>query len=140
MAWNETDREKYGVIRDRYASDLSDEEYALIHPLLPEPKPLGRKPTDARPILNALFYMVRCGCPWRYLPKDFPPFTTVQNRFYAWRDSGLWEQIVAVLVMAVREAAGKSAAPTVTMGLAPTVVRAEDRCRGSVCRLRQARV
>jgi putative transposase len=44
-----------------------------------------------------LFYLVRAGCPWRYLPKDFPPFTTVQNRFYAWRDSGLWEQIVSVL-------------------------------------------
>jgi transposase len=115
MAWNETDREKYAVIRERYASDLSDEEYALIQPLLPEPKPLGRKPTDARLILNALFYMVRCGCPWRYLPTDFPPFTTVQNRFYAWRDSGLWEQIVAVLVMTIREAAGKSAVPSVAI-------------------------
>jgi transposase len=51
--------------------------------------------------------------PWRYLPKDFPPFTTVQNRFYAWRDSGLWEQIVSVLVMAVREAEGRDAAPNV---------------------------
>jgi transposase len=115
MAWNETDREKYAVIRERYASDLSDEEFALIRPLLPDPKPLGRKPTDARSILNALFYMIRCGCPWRYLPKDFPPFTTVQNRFYAWRDSGLWEQVVAVLVMAAREAEGKSAAPTVAI-------------------------
>lgn len=115
MAWNETDREKYAVIRERYASDLSDEECALIRPLLPDPKPLGRKPTDARSILNALFYMIRCGCPWRYLPKDFPPFTTVQNRFYAWRDSGLWEQVVAVLVMAAREAEGKSAAPTVAI-------------------------
>ena len=115
MAWNETDREKYAVIRERYASDLSDEECALIRPLLPDPKPLGRKPTDARSILNALFYMIRCGCPWRYLPKDFPPFTTVQNRFYAWRDSGLWEQVVAVLAMAAREAEGKSAAPTVAI-------------------------
>jgi transposase len=115
MAWNETDREKYAVIRERYASDLSDEECALIRPLLPDAKPLGRKPTDARSILNALFYMIRCGCPWRYLPKDFPPFTTVQNRFYAWRDSGLWEQVVAVLVMAAREAEGKSAAPTVAI-------------------------
>ena len=115
MAWNETDREKYAVIRERYASDLSDQEYALIQPLLPDAKPLGRKPTDHRVILNALFYMIRCGCPWRYLPKDFPPFTTVQNRFYAWRDSGLWDQVVAVFVMAIREAEGKSAAPTVAI-------------------------
>jgi transposase len=115
MAWNETDRAKYAVIRERYASDLSDEEFALLAPLLPTAKPRGRKPTDARSILNALFYMVRCGCPWRYLPKDFPPFTTVQNRFYAWRDSGVWDQIVSVLVMAVREAKGKSAVPTVAI-------------------------
>jgi transposase len=115
MAWNETDRTKYAVIRERYASDLSDEEFALLAPLLPTAKPRGRKPTDARSILNALFYMVRCGCPWRYLPKDFPPFTTVQNRFYAWRDSGVWDQIVSVLVMAVREAKGKSAVPTVAI-------------------------
>jgi len=115
MPWNETDREKYAVIRERYASDLSDEEFALVQPLLPASKPRGRKPTEPRAILNALFYLVRAGCPWRYLPKDFPPFTTVQNRFYAWRDCGLWEQVVAVLVMAVREAAGKNAAPSVVI-------------------------
>ena len=115
MPWNETDREKYAVIRERYATDLSDEEFALVQPLLPAPKSSGRKPTDPRAILNALFYLVRAGCPWRYLPKDFPPFTTVQNRFYAWRDSGLWEQIVSVLVMAVREAEGRNAAPTVVI-------------------------
>jgi transposase len=125
MAWDETDRTKYAVIRERYASDLSDEEFALIQPLLPSPKRRGRKPADPRSILNALFYMIRCGCPWRYLPKDFPPFTTVQNRFYAWRDSGLWEQIVAVLVMAIREAEGKSAAPTVAIVDSQTVKTTE---------------
>jgi transposase len=124
-AWDETDRTKYAVIRERYASDLSDEEFALIKPLLPSPKRRGRKPADPRSILNALFYMIRCGCPWRYLPKDFPPFTTVQNRFYAWRDSGLWEQIVAVLVMAIREAEGKSAAPTVAIVDSQTVKTTE---------------
>jgi transposase len=77
----------------------------LISPLLPPPKKLGRKPTDFRVVLNAVFYMIRVGCPWRLLPKDFPPFTTVQNRFYAWRDSGLWPQIISVFVMAARWAA-----------------------------------
>jgi transposase len=115
MPWNETDREKYAVIRERYASDLSDQEFALVQPLLPRDKPRGRKPTDPRRILDALFYVARTGCPWRYLPKDFPPFTTVQNRFYAWRDSGRWEQIVSVLVMQAREAGGKNAAPTVVI-------------------------
>lgn len=92
--------------------ELKNNGDATIAPLLPPPKRRGRKPTDPRTILNAIFYMIRCGRPWRYLLKDFPPFTTVQNRFYAWRDSGLWTQIVAVLVMEAREAEGREAAPT----------------------------
>ena len=112
MPWNEADRAKYAVIRDRYSSDMSEAEFALIAPLLPAPKKRGRKPTDAQHILNAIFFMIRCGCPWRLLPKDFPPYTTVQNRFYAWRDSGLWAQIVAIFVMGAREAQGREAAPT----------------------------
>ena len=112
MPWNEADRTKYDVIRARYSSDMSEAELALIGPLLPPPKRRGRKPTEAQIILNALFYMIRCGCPWRYLPKDFPPFTTVQNRFYAWRDSGLWAQIVSVLVTDARQAQGRAPAPT----------------------------
>ena len=112
MPWNEADRAKYAVIRDRYSSDMSEAEFALIAPLLPAPKKRGRKPTDAQHILNAIFYMIRCGCPWRLLPKDFPTYTTVQNRFYAWRDSGLWAQIVAIFVMSAREAQGREAAPT----------------------------
>src|SRR5271166_4630022 len=110
MPWSEADRAKYDVIRERYSSDLSESEFALIFPLLPAPKRRGRKPTCAREILNALFYLIRAGCPWRLLPNDFPPFTTVQNRFYAWRDSGLWTQIVCVLVMGAREAEGRDAA------------------------------
>lgn len=112
MPWNGADRAKYDVIRARYASDMSAAELALISPLLPPAKRRGRKQTDPQAILNALFYMIRCGCPWRYLPKDFLPFTTVQNRFYAWRYSGLWAQIVSVLVMTAREAEGRVAMPS----------------------------
>ena len=112
MSWNEADRTKYAVIQTRYSTDMSDAEFSLILPLLPALKTRGRKRTDPRIILNALFYLTRAGCPWRLLPKDFPPFTTVQNQFYAWRDSGLWTQIAAVLVMAAREAEGREAAPT----------------------------
>lgn len=112
MPWSEADRAKYDVIRDRYSTDMSEAEFALICDLFPSPKVRGRKPTDLRIVLNALFYMIRTSCPWRLLPKDFPPFTTIQNRFYAWRDSGLWEQVVSVLVLAAREAEGRQAAPT----------------------------
>ena len=68
MPWNEADRAKYDVTRARYSSDMSPAELALIAPLLPAPERRGRKPTDPQAILNALFYMIRCGCPWRYLP------------------------------------------------------------------------
>ena len=93
MPWCEADREKYALVRERYASDLSTEEFAVISPLLPAPSRRGRKRTDPLIILNALFYLIRAGCPWRYLPKDFPPFTTVQGYFYDWRDNGLFENI-----------------------------------------------
>ena len=73
MPWSKADRAKYEVIRERYSSDLSEAEFALIFPLLPAPKRRGRKPTCARAVLNALFYLIRSGCPWRLLPKDFPP-------------------------------------------------------------------
>jgi transposase len=91
---------------------MSDAEFELISPLLPAPKRRERKPTAFRIVPNSVFHMIRVGCPWRLLPKDFPPFTTVQNRFYAWRDSGLWPQIVSVLVMAAHEAEGREPAPT----------------------------
>ena len=93
MPWSEADRAKYDVIRERYSSDLSEAEFALIFPLLPLPKRRGRKPTCARELLNALFYLIRSGCPWRLLPKDFPPFATVQNRFYAWSRPSMWWKI-----------------------------------------------
>ena len=112
MPWNEADREKYSVIRKRYATDLSDGEFERLRGLLPAPKERGRKPTDPRVIFNALFYLIRSGCQWRMLPKDFPPFTTVQNHFYRWRNSGLWSQILCLLVMEAREAEGRDAAPS----------------------------
>ena len=58
MPWNETDREKYAVIRQRYASDLWDEEFALVRPLLPARKSSGRRPTAPRAILNAPSYLI----------------------------------------------------------------------------------
>jgi len=126
MPWNEADRERYNIVRERYTSDLSDEEYALIEPLLPQPKRRGRKPTPARTILNAIFYLARCACPWRYMPKDFPPYTTVQNRFYQLRDSGILTQIICLLVQNAREQAGREAAPTAVIVDAQSVKTAES--------------
>ena len=63
MPCSEADRVKYDVIRERYSSDLSESDFALIFPLLPAPKRRGRKPTCAREILNALFYLIRAAVP-----------------------------------------------------------------------------
>src|SRR5512144_2719206 len=88
--WTEITRPKYERTGQRYASDLTDREWAVIEPLMPAAKRLGRpRETDLRAVLDAILYIVRSGCQWRMLPKDFPPFTTVQGYFYHWRDNGL---------------------------------------------------
>ena len=111
--WTETTRPKYDRSRQRYASDLSDAEWALIAPYLPPRKVLGRpRETDLRAVLDAILYIARTGCQWRMLPKDFPPFTTVQGYFYGWRDTGLFERINFELLLHAREAAGREASPS----------------------------
>jgi putative transposase len=68
--------------------------------------------SSLRDVVDAIFYIARTGCQWRLLPKDFPPHTTVQRYFCAWRDNGVWQTINHVLLMEVREAAGREASPT----------------------------
>jgi transposase len=113
MAWTETTRAKYDRSQLRYASDTTDPEWQVINPHIPPPKPCGRRrKTDMRQVVNAIFYIAQTGCQWRLLPKDFPPYTTVQGYYYAWRDSGLWQTINHALLMDVREAAGREASPS----------------------------
>jgi transposase len=113
MAWTEITRPKYQRDGLRYASDTADEEWAVIEPHLPPPASCGRtRTTRLRDVVNAIFYIAQSGCQWRLLPKDFPPHTTVQRYFYAWRDDGLWQTINHALLMDVREAAGREASPS----------------------------
>jgi hypothetical protein len=83
MPWNEAERAKYEVIRDRYSTELSDAEFELIAPLLDAPKKLGRKPTDFRVILNAVFCIVRVGCHWRLSPIGFPAVHDRSKQIFA---------------------------------------------------------
>jgi len=77
---------------------------------MPAPKRLGRpRKTSLREVVNALLYMASAGCAWRLLPKDFPPFSTVQKYFWRWRDEGLLRAISNTLVMAARERQGHEA-------------------------------
>lgn len=113
MVWTEITRAEYARRIGRYASDMTDEEWVLVEPFLPPPKRTGRpRKTDLREVMNAILYMAAAGCQWLMLPKDFPPPSTVQRYFYAWRDSGLLQTINHMLVMAARELEGREASPS----------------------------
>lgn len=109
--WTEITRKQYRRDGLRYASDMTDEEWAIIAPLLPPRRRLGRpRKVDLREVLNAILYVLATGCQWRALPKDFPPRSTVQGYFYGWRDDGVWHEAVARLVVRARHALGRAAA------------------------------
>jgi transposase len=113
MPWTETTRRQYRRDGLRYSSDLTDQEWLVIVPHLPPAKLLGRpRDTDLRQALNAMLYLLTSGCQWRMLPKEFPPYSTVQRFFYAWRDDGTWRRINHHLLLAAREAVGREASPS----------------------------
>ena len=113
MAWTEITRPKYRRDGLRYASNTTEQEWAVVGPHLPGPCRRGRpRTTDLRAVVDAIFYIVQTGCQWRQLPKDFPPYTTVQRYFYRWRDDGTWRQINHELLMLAREAMGREASPS----------------------------
>ena len=111
--WTEITRPKYARDGLRYASDVTDAEWAILEPLMPAAKALGRpRTTDLREVVNAILYMARTGCQWRMLPREFPPRGTVQRYFYAWRCDGTLRAMNHHLLMAAREAAVRAASPT----------------------------
>lgn len=84
----------------RFSIDVTDVEWALIEPLHPPRSPVGRPPEwPMREIVNAIFYVLRGGIPWRMLPPCFTPHQTVYGWFAAWRDGGVWQSITHHLVM-----------------------------------------
>lgn len=111
--WTPTTRRQYSRDGLRYETDLTDAEWAVIEPFLPEPNARGRpRRWSTREILNAIFYVLRGGIAWRLLPSDLPPKSTVFRWFSQWRDTGLFETINHLLVMADRERVGREASPT----------------------------
>jgi transposase len=114
--WTDITCRKYEREGQRYASDLTDAEWALMEPHMPPAMRLGRpRETELRSVIDAILYIARTGCQWRMLPQDFPPFTTVQGYFYDWRDNGLFETINFHLLLQAREAAGREASPSAGM-------------------------
>ena len=95
-----------------YDSNVTDAQWALLQPLLPKPKKLGRPPTDRRRIIDAILYVVKGGIQWRLLPIDFPPWKTVYHIFRKWTLDRIWEGLNTCLRGGVRQGAGKRSRPT----------------------------
>jgi putative transposase len=113
MSWTETTRKQYRRDDLRYASDMRDAEWLLLSFFLEPPCRLGRpREVDLRTVVNAILYLLTSGCQWRALPKDFPPYTTVQYYFYLWRDRRLWQRINLMLVKRARQALGRNVIPS----------------------------
>lgn len=99
--------------RKAYPTDLTDQQWDTLHPLLPVKKGKGRnQEVDLREILNALFYWLRTGCQWRNLPHDFPPHDTVFYHYNKWKKKGVWNQILVTLHQKVRVADGREPTPS----------------------------
>jgi len=131
MPWTDAARREHARQMPRYASDLTDGEWALIAPFMPSPRRVGRpREVDLREVVNAILYLASTGCQWRMLPKDFPPVSTVQRYFYDWRDAGLWREISTTLVLRARELAGRKASPTAGVIDSQSVKTTES---GGVC-------
>jgi transposase len=112
--WTDEHRAIYRREGGRFPSDLTDAEWSRLEPLIPAAKPAGRpRTTDMRAAMNAILYLLRTGCPWRYLPQDgFPPRSTVYNIFRGFQREGVWEVIWAELHADLRIAMGREASPS----------------------------
>jgi transposase len=99
--------------RQAYPSDLTDEQWALLEPLVPA---LSGEAVyhvhERREIVNAILYVLRSGCPWRMLPHEFPAWGTVYSYFWRWQREGIWDQILRTLRMQVRKKQGREEEPS----------------------------
>ena len=121
---------------------LSDEQYDLVEPLIPPPKPGGRpRTTDMRRVLDGLFYLVRTGCQWRHLPPPpaFPPWRTVYGYFREFLAAGVWEALRHHLVTALREREGRGPSPTAAIIDTQSVRTTEKGGPGATMRPRRSR-
>ena len=96
-----------------YSTDLSDPEWECLEPHVPSPNTRGRpRVHTTRQILDAIFYVLKTGCPWRLLPREFPPWETVYSWFRRWRIDGTWERLNAALCERVRASVGRNVHPS----------------------------
>jgi putative transposase len=109
-----------------YPSDLTDREWQRLSPLLPPAKPGGHPRTvNLRQILNGIFSLLRSGCTWRMLPRDYGPWSRVYEYFRTWRLDGTWEQIHTLLRERVRRQAEREPSPSAANTLSQSVKTTE---------------
>ena len=111
--WTAENRARYARSKLRYPSDLTDDEWALVKPLIPPAKRGGRKrEVDERQVVNGIMYVLSTGCQWRYVPKDLPPKSTLHDYLDRWSYDGTLLKIHHALYMKCREQLGREASPT----------------------------
>ena len=111
--WTDKNRAKYNRDHLRYPSDLTDEEWAHIEPLIPPAKSGGgKRRTDMRAVMDGVMYILSTGCQWRYIPNDLPPRSTLHDYFTWWNCDGTLNRIHHALYVECREKAEREASPT----------------------------
>lgn len=111
--WTPENRGRYDRSKLRYPSDLTDEEWGLVGPLIPPAKRGGRRRSvNLREIINGIMYVLSTGCQWKYLPKDLPPKSTVFSYMDLWIYDGTLEKIHHELYIRCREQVGREASPS----------------------------
>ena len=124
--WTKENRGRYDRSKLRYPSDLTDDEWALVKPLIAPAKRGGNKRhVDERAIVDGLMYILSTGCQWRALPKDLPPRSTVHDYFDLWNWDGTLDRIHHALYEKCREQAGREASPTAAIIDSQSVKAAE---------------
>ena len=124
--WTTENRGRYDRSRLRYPSDLTDEEWKLVEPLIPPAKRGGDKRTvNIREVVNGMMYVLSTGCQWRAMPKDLPPRSTVHGYFDLWDWDGTLDGIHHELYVKCREAIGREASPTAAVIDSQSVKSAE---------------
>ncbi len=128
------------MTREAYPTDVTDEQWALLEPLLPAAKPGGRpRSVDLREVVNAMLYLLRSGCAWRLLPHEFPPWGTVWTYFRRWRDDGTLDRLHDELRARVREAVGRDRQPSAGCLDSQSVKTAEKGGRAATTLARRSR-